>query len=220
MKLLKVSVVAMFIIAFALAFSSVAAIEKFYKRPLFLALAVIFVVIQAACIVIYRAKWNFRKVGYYLSHIGVLLIAVGAFISMFYAQKVNFNIPVGGNTAYREVQMDDGSILDFGFSIALTSFRLDTVKETGEVKQYEANLKIFDGEEAYERLLNVNNPTVYNGWKFYIMGYDTSTMSTVGIFAKKDPGNLWLLIGFIVVDLGVAIMCFSALNKKKRGKVQ
>lgn len=216
MKYLKASVVAMLVVAVALTVCSFAGINGFYRHPVFLALVLLFLAIQVLCIMKYRAKLSVHSIGFYLCHVGVLFIAVGAVLGMFAAESVTFNIPVGEHTTYREAVLEDGSVIDFGFSIAVTSFRVETYENSEDVKQYEANLRIYDKDSTKERTLSINSPAKYNGWAFYIMGYDTGTVSYVSMHAKNDPGNIFLLIGFIAVDIGTAVLCFSALGRKNQ----
>ena len=221
MRLLKISVVAMLIVTLALIVGSVLGIAEFYLSDVFFAIVAVLMIIQVACIVTYRAKFSMRQIGFYISHIGVLVLVAGAVMSMLYGQSVNFNIPVNENAAYSQVSMEDGSVTDFGFSISVTDFELVKSQSTNNIEQYEINFRIYDGEKVEDRHLNINKPTKYNNWKFYLMGYDPDNMNIVSMHGKSDPGNIWLLTGFIMLDVGVALMCFFGLRKnRKRGKVQ
>lgn len=215
MKWLKASVFAMVTIAIALITGSVAGINRFYRHPIFLGLVLVLLVIQVICLVKYSAKFSLKKIGFYICHLAVILLAIGAIASTLLTQSVNFVIPVGEHTTYRKLEMTDGNVVDLGFSVAITDFNVTTYENSSEVKQYKANFRVYDKTETYEQAISVNNPAAYKNWKFYMMGYKIDTVSYVSIYAKNDPGNIYLLIGFIALDIGTALLCFLSALKKR-----
>ena len=215
MKLLKASIISMLVMCFVIMVCSLLNIEEYYTHPVFLLCIVLFVILQIACIVKYKFRVSFRSIGFYICHIGIILIACGGIIGFFCTQSARFNIPITTSTTYRQVSMNNGDVIDFGFSIAVSGFRVERYDDSGDDKQYVADMVIYDDNEENKYTLKVNSPVSYGGWKFYMMGYDADSYNAVSLYAKKNPGSLLLLFGFLAVDFGTVLMCFSALKSKK-----
>lgn len=214
MKLTKFSVFFMLITVCAVFLrylSDILGYGNTFIKSLLIAVAIIFFVLQLLCVVKYR--FSFKKIGFFVTHIGVLLLIVGALLSAFLCKSVNFNIPVNPYATYGEIQMEDGTVTEFGFDISVTNFNLSLYENSNSPKEYEATLLV-SGDATNEYSLKINQPVKVDGWKFYLMGYDEAYHSYVSLYAKNDPGNLFLLFGFISVAVGTAIMCFSAIAAK------
>lgn len=279
MKQLKASVWVMAILGGLLTVGSIIVSfglwDGFYKSPFLILPVIAFSVVLVLCLVNFRFSW--KKIGFYLCHIGILVIIVCAFISWISLKDTSFAIPVNRNAFYGEVMQDDGTELNFGFDISIASFEVekyaadyrlydksgfdeknilmetviqnrkgvydlgeygtvsvDDLKKNGayvssyelkngmtlvklpEVdKSYEAVLQIRDDNGVHTETLGVNNPHTYQGWKFYLMGYDEEGGSYVNLYVKKDPANIPFAIGIWMVILGTFLECLPIEKRKE-----
>lgn len=219
MRLMKISVIGILAFCCALAVCSLFGIENFYTHPIFLVGVSVLAVLQAICIIRYKFGSSLRNIAFYVCHIGLILLFCGSVLSYCFAKSVNFSIPVTTSTTYREIKLNNGDVINFGFSIAVAGFRVETADD-GSNTQYTADMRIYDNDEEKPYELKINCPVSYMGWKFYLMGYDAENNDSVAMYVKKDIGSVFLLVGFITTDIGTALLCFSKLGSKKKVAVE
>ena len=281
MRQLKISVWIMAIIAVFLIIgsliSSLGFWNDYYRSLIFLVMVVMFTTVLIWCL--FSFKISIKKIGFYLCHIGMVIIVVCSFISWGFMKDTSFAIPINPHAFYGEVMQDDGSELKFGFDISVASFDvekydaeyclynnnknfseknivIETVTQNrkgfydlgkyGKVaadelkpgneyisfyelengfslvkldeadKAYTAILQIMDQDGNVQSVeLGVNDPYTYEGWKFYLMGYDEDNMQYVNIYAKKDPGNIPFGIGVWMTIIGTFMECIPLIKRKE-----
>ena len=108
--------------------ASFGAWKNYYQFPLFIAMIVAFTVVLIICLV--RFRFSFKKIGFYLCHVGLCITVIFSFVSWIFLKDSTFSIPIDPNTYYREVAQEDGSVLDFGFQISLAAFDVETYLPT------------------------------------------------------------------------------------------
>lgn len=182
----------------------------FFQQPWFLGTVLVFAILQCGCLVTYPPR--IKKIGFYLCHVGVVLVIVGAFMGFFKGRDVTFTIPVDPLGSYGEVQKSDGELLQFGFNIGIQSFEVE--RTDGEVTQYSAQMRLI-GDTDEIRTLAVNRPVSYGGWKFYLMDYEDSELY-LSLHAKSDPGNAVFASGLWLIMAGTAVMCLRIFDGKRR----
>lgn len=280
MKSLKASVWVMALIGGILTVGSIIVSfglwDGFYKSPFLIIPVLFFVGVMVWCLVQFRFSW--KKIGFYLCHVGILIIIVSSFLSWLALVDTSFAIPVNSNAFYGEVMQDDGSELRFGFDISVASFEVEKyeadyrlfdasgslreenvlietviqdrkgiydlgeygsisasdLKKDGEYlpsyvfkngltliklaevdKSYEAVLQIREENgSVHSEIIGVNNPYTYDGWKFYLMGYDEYAGSYVNLYVKKDPANIPFGIGIWCVIVGTFLECLPIEKRK------
>jgi hypothetical protein len=116
-------------------------------------------------------------------------------------RKGNYDIGKYGSVS-KDLLQQDGKYVDF-YTVA---DGLILVKLPDADKSYEAVLQIRDGD-IHTETIGVNDPHVYKGWKFYLMGYDEEYHQYVNIYAKKDPANIPFAIGIWMVIIGTFLEC-------------
>ncbi len=281
MKQLKMSVWIMAIIGVFLVIASLISSrgvwQDYYKSWIFIIMTVIFTAVLIWGL--FYARFSVKKIGFYLSHIGVAIIIVCAFVSWRYMKETSFAIPVDEKMFYGEVMQDDGTELKFGFDISVASFEVekydpeyclfddsgiyaeenvlieavtqnrkgvydldkygkisaDELKSDNEYtnfyelenglclvklsqadKAYKASMQIRDADGNINTVaLEINKPYTYNGWKFYLMGYDTEGMQYINMYAKNDPANIAFAIGIWITVVGTFMECFSLIRRKE-----
>lgn len=152
MKQLKLSVYIMAVIALFLAIGSLLASfglwEGYYRSVFFIIAAAVFAVVLAICL--FRYGFSLKRLGFYLCHTGVLLTVVCAFVSFATIKDAHFAIPVNPNGFYGEIMMDDGSLMEFGFDIAVADFEVE--KYDAEYALYSSKTDFTDNNLVLERV--------------------------------------------------------------------
>ncbi|NLG12725.1 MAG: cytochrome c biogenesis protein ResB [Lentisphaerae bacterium] len=88
-------------------------------------------------------------------------------------------------------------------------------RATQTPKYFEATARIVkkDGTE-YEQAFWVNRPLCVDGWRFYLMSYDTQHRSYVALSARRDPGRALVILGIWLVVIGTSLLCFVGHGKR------
>lgn len=74
----------------------------------------------------------------------------------------------------------------------------------GRIKQFESRIAVLeDGQERLERVINVNTPLTYKGYRFYQSGYDENNLNTSTLQVAKDPSVLVIYAGFLILMAGL-----------------
>jgi len=88
-------------------------------------------------------------------------------------------------------------------------------------KEYRATVKVFEkNKEVIEKVLRVNHPLTYKGWRIYYFDYDRRGYDTfdkprfIITSAKKDPGRGCVVAGIWMLIIGTAILCFRRERRK------
>ncbi len=90
------------------------------------------------------------------------------------------------------------------------------VKLSQADKAYKALMQIRDTDgNVHKADLEINKPYIYNGWKFYLMGYDAESMQYVNMYVKNDPANIAFAIGIWITVIGTFMECFSLIKRKE-----
>lgn len=86
-------------------------------------------------------------------------------------------------------------------------------------REFEAVLGIDLAGVVSTRILRVNHPQTVNGWRIYLMSYNTKPQSVVQLYLRRDPGRWSVLAGIWAVIAGVAAMCWRRSASKEVPRV-
>ena len=80
-----------------------------------------------------------------------------------------------------------------------------------ETKYYKSDLSVIgpSGEVVKQQAIKVNEPMLYDGYRFYQTDYDPQNPSYSGIGVTHDPGLYVIYAGFIILVLGVGLMFYG-----------
>ena len=74
----------------------------------------------------------------------------------------------------------------------------------GMIKQFESRLAFLEGGvEKFEKLINVNSPAKYKGYRLYQSGYDPKNPRFSSIQISRDPSVLFIYAGFAALMIGL-----------------
>lgn len=131
-----------------------------------------------------------------LSHIGLLILILGAFWEALAADE--------GRITVRTEQVADLAISEEGFavplpfSIRLLSFETGYYEDGVSPKQYSSRLDI-DGKEY---VTSVNHPCLCRGWLIYQSDYDHENGAYSVLKVVRDPCLPLIFLGMLLLALG------------------
>ena len=74
----------------------------------------------------------------------------------------------------------------------------------GQIKQFESRLAFLEGGvEKFEKLINVNSPAKYKGYRLYQSGYDPKNPRFSSIQISRDPSVMFIYAGFAALMIGL-----------------
>ena len=74
----------------------------------------------------------------------------------------------------------------------------------GRIKQFESRIAVLEGGvEKMEKLISVNSPAGYKGYRFYQSGYDARNLGFSSIQVSKDPSIAFIYAGFAALMIGL-----------------
>lgn len=151
---------------------------------------IVFAILQIACLSIYQPALTPYKVGFYLMHIGLLVLLAGLAAYELAGESLTVQVPVSeSGYSYSSVQNEDGELVDLGFAFKIKDFQVEKY-ESGNDKYYRADVIFTDPAtlQQSEDYLEVNRTRRNNGWKLYLMDYSDGAKllsSTYGLTADS-----------------------------------
>lgn len=143
-------------------------------------------------------KGKISRFGPYITHLGIVVILIGALIGSLYGFRANVNI-VEGETVNKVYDFRRGEELTLGFDVKCDDFTVEFYPGTERPKRYASDLKIIEnGNIVAQKTIEVNTPLSYKGLTFYQSSYGpTSPPSfdvTVYNKTKGDSQNMILYL--------------------------
>lgn len=138
---------------------------------------VIFAILQIICLALYQPAWTVYKIGFYLLHVGLLILLAGLAAFTISGESITVQVPIDENGSYYSyVQNEEGEEIDLGFGFKLDDFAVEKY-ESGNDKYYKTNVSFADPTTlAVDKdYLEVNRTLRQNGWKIYLMSYSDGT---------------------------------------------
>lgn len=205
MKQLKASVWIMALLAVMLTvgalMSSFGIWDGYNKSPFFLCAVVVFCIVTLWSV--FRFPFSWKKIGFFLCHIGIVLVVVCGFISWGCLKETSFSIPINEKAFYGEVMQDDGSELEFGFEISLASFN---------VEKYEADYRLYKNTTFTPE--NVLIETVIQNRKGV---YDLGSYGSVTVDQLKKDGEY---VDSYKLGNGCVLVKLAQVDKSYEGVLQ
>ncbi len=130
---------------------------------------------------IYGEKGRWTRLGAYIIHLSILLLALGVLISSLFGYEGHMNLPVGETADTMKLRHSDASVA-LDFSLRCDDFSVAHYPN-GTPKEYRSELAIIENGEVVEnKSLIVNSPIRYKGFNIF--------QSTYG----RIPGETFTLI--------------------------
>jgi cytochrome c biogenesis protein len=118
---------------------------------------------------VYAEKWNFTRLGVYITHSSILIILAGAIIGSIWGFNAYLPLNEGETSSVAYVNRKP---IPLGFEIRCDNFVVDFYGSSDTPKDYKSWLTVFkNGREVKKQTIEVNNPLEYEGITFYQSSY-------------------------------------------------
>jgi hypothetical protein len=81
-------------------------------------------------------------------------------------------------------------------------------KRDKEVKAFLSHVTARMGATQERAVISVNDPFEFGGWMLYQVNYNPEDPTYSGLEAVRDPGVLWVFVGFALICVGVTYMLY------------
>ena len=141
-------------------------------------------------------KGKYTRLSFFLTHLSILIIFIGAITGSIFGFKGYVNINEGEMIS--AVQVRQGQNKDLNFSVQCNSFNVDYY-ENGAPKDYRSDLSVIrNGKEVVRKTIRVNDPLSYEGITFYQSSFGSIPETVTFEILGKDGGSL----GNVIAPVG------------------
>ncbi len=124
--------------------------------------------------VFYAEKGRWARIGVYVVHASIVLLALGAMIGSLFGFKANLQLDEGA-TADIVFATKTRTPIKLDFSIQCNEFEV-RFYDTGAPDEFRSNLTIIEeGKESFSEDIRVNHPLRYKGINIFQSSYGTAT---------------------------------------------
>ena len=186
-------------------------------------------------------SWK-KQTGSLLTHLGLLIILLGALINTLLGESGFVSLPKGddqaiflaGNSGYRFKKLSFRASLDelsmsqpYPSPPPLVKGRISYPQEQNknrltcpvgekQIRTIQGRINFFDtgGRIIAVKTIKINQPFSFKGYTFYLENYEPGYLNWVELKVTNDPGIPLVYAGFIFLNLG-AIAIVITKNKNK-----
>ena len=133
-------------------------------------------------------KGKYTRLAFFLTHLSILIIFMGAITGSIFGFKGYVNINEGETISAVQTRQRENKGLNF--NVRCNSFNVDYY-ETGAPKDYRSDLSVIsDGKEVLRKTIRVNDPLSYEGITFYQSSFGSLPETVTFEIKGKDGGSL------------------------------
>ena len=137
---------------------------------------------------LFYEKGRYSRLAFFLTHLSVIVIFVGAIAGSLIGFKGYVNINEGEMISSLETRK--GEIKNLNFAVKCNSFAVDFYPN-GAPKDYRSDLSVIkDGKEVARKTIRVNDPLSYEGITFYQSSYGRLPDTAAFEIRGKDGASL------------------------------
>jgi len=145
---------------------------------------------EASSVTLYVDKGWYGRLGAYIVHLSILILAVGA----VYGGMMGFKGFVGiveGTAVDRVPLRGKNTAIKLPFTIQCDNFEVVYYPGTQQPKDYYSDLTVFrNGQVEQKKRIEVNHPLIVDGIYFYQSSYGVDRNSTVTLQVLDPAGNV------------------------------
>jgi len=124
--------------------------------------------------VLFAEKGRYARLGFYATHVGVILIIIGGLLGNLGYQ--GFMKLIEGETSDTFVLRGSGQAQKLDFAIRCDAFEATFYAGSQRPKDFKSTLTVVDGErEIFTKVIEVNDPLQYKGVWIYQSSYGTAS---------------------------------------------
>jgi len=96
-----------------------------FKTPIFILLSATLAMLILQCCWQRRKGLNLRNIGFQITHLGVVVILIGAFLGFIKGRRMSFAVPLVNHVALDTFQTARGGTVKFDFKLAASDFKVE-----------------------------------------------------------------------------------------------
>jgi cytochrome c-type biogenesis protein CcsB len=225
---LKLTVVLLLVVGVVLAVGTIfeslrgaEAARAVYYAPWFFALEGLFGLNLLAALIV-RWPRNRWRIGFALTHTSMLLILIGAMMTVIF--KVEGRLPIwegqSSDVVFQGDKEGDMPPLTLPFKVRLDSFEIDTYPGTQRPAMFRSRVVVEEaaGSGTGERpgVIEMNRPLSHGGYTFFQSSYQIQGGREMTILSvAKDPGQTVVFIGYTLLVIGMIVVFFTRLAQQR-----
>lgn len=145
---------------------------------------------EEGSVTLYVDKGWYGRLGAYIVHLSILVLAVGAVYGGMMGFKGYVNI-VEGTSVDRVPLRGKNTAIKLPFVIQCDNFEVEYYPGTQQPKDYFSDLTVFrNGQVIQKKRIEVNHPLIVDGIYFYQSSYGVDRRSTVTLQVLDSAGNI------------------------------
>ncbi|MDL2718414.1 MAG: cytochrome c biogenesis protein ResB, partial [Acidobacteriota bacterium] len=178
----------------------VEAAKGVYEAAWFYALQGLFA-LNVVCALVDRWPRNRWRIGFAVTHLSILLILLGAVMTMLFKQEGQLAIQEGQESGTVVRRPDGGAPAEIRlpFAIHLDAFEIDVYPGTNRPAMFRSRVQIVDGTHGVRMpaVIEMNKPLAYGGFKFFQSSYRMDLTPPMTILSvSRDPGQNVVFAGY------------------------
>ena len=148
---------------------------------------------------IFMRKFSFRRIGFYLMHVGVAVFLLGTLLFKITGEYVTVSVPIDSYTYYSSIIKEDGTEMDLGFEFAVTDFATDYYFPTYNVYkmssdgnkllrenvEYDATNELYDFKEYGKYAFSKDDATNIDNFPSYFNLSTDGVVATLNVQPKQ-----------------------------------
>ena len=145
---------------------------------------------EASSVTLYVDRGWYGRLGAYIVHLSILILAVGAVYGGILGFKGFVNI-VEGTSVDRVPLRGKNTAIKLPFVLQCDEFQVQYYPGTQQPKDYYSDLTVFrNGQVEQKKRIEVNHPLIVDGIYFYQSSYGVDRNSTVTLQVFDPTGNV------------------------------
>ena len=195
-----------------------------YEAPWFYALQGLFA-LNAICALVDRFPRNRWRIGFAVTHLSILLILLGAVMTVFLKQEGQLSIQEGqeSSTVMRSPQAGVSPQLRLPFAIRLDAFEIDVYPGTNRPAMYRSRVHVRDAArgEPMPAVIEMNKPLAYGGYRFFQSSYRMDLQPPMTILSvSRDPGQPVVFAGYTLLVAGMILVFATRIVQFRQAAAQ
>lgn len=167
--------------------------------------------LNVLCALVERWPRNRWRVGFAITHVSMLVILLGALMTLWLKVEGRMPIPEEGRTnqVFREGEGGKMVPLQLPFEVRLTSFEIDTYPGTRRPSQFRSRVVVVDPAQPGETaaVIEMNRPFSHGGYTFFQSSYQIEEgRETTVLAVSRDPGQPVVFVGYTFLVIGMIVV--------------
>ena len=193
--------------------------RAFYHSPGFMLLLVLYGVNLLAS-VIDRWPYGRWRVGFLLTHSSMLVILIGALMSVLFG--VNARIAIWEGESTREAAIFDdrgkrqGSV-ELPFEVKLDEFEIDVYQGTSRPAMFRSRVTVTGpGDESFPAIIEMNRELSHAGFSLFQSSYQRTPERDLTVLSvARDPGQPVVFLGFVLLVVGQCTVLITRVIQRR-----